>query len=308
MMIRTEFTYPSAWKGQEIFGRIWQRNGDYIGVVQLVHGMQEHMGRYDRFAVFLAERGFVVYGNDHLGHGRSVQKETDFGYFGPEEGWKNLLADMRTLMERAKREHPGLPYILIGHSMGSLLAREFAAEYGEELDMAVFLGTSGGSPIVKNAKRLAEKRGEKRGIKTPARDLGRMAFGAYNRKFRPKRTNHDWLSTLDSAVNDFIMDPLCGREFTYGGYRDLFGILAKVSEKEWPYRLPKNLPILLMSGKDDPVGDYGRGVRRVARQLLRADCRKVSVRLYASMRHELLQESRQREVFQDLYQWISRYL
>lgn len=307
-MIRSEFTYPSAWEGQEIFARSWRETGKCVGIIQLVHGMQEHIGRYEEAAEYFAKRGFVVYGNDHLGHGHSVRKETDFGYFGPKDGWKNLLSDMYTLMKRAKADYPNLPFILVGHSMGSFLAREFAAEYGEELDMAVFLGTSGGSSLLEWGIRQAEKRGGKYGIKTAAKDLNRLAFGTYNRKIHPKRTNHDWLSTVDGEVNGFIMDPLCGREFTYGGYRDLFTVLARVSQEEWAYRLPKNLPILLMAGKGDPVGNYGKGVRQVAKRLLKADCRKVSVKLYASLRHELFHESRKTEVFEDLYHWICRYL
>lgn len=309
MMIQTEFTFPSALQGQEIFAVSWRKGGgQYRGVVQIVHGMQEHIGRYAAFAVYLAERGFVVYGSDHLGHGKSVRKETDFGYFGSTDGWKNLLADLHTLMCRAKAEYPDLPYILIGHSMGSFLAREFAAVYGDTLDMAVFLGTSAGSCLLKPCIRSIEKKAEKRGRKTPATEWSRLAFGVYHRRIHPKRTNYDWLSTVETEVDAFILHPLCGRAFTYGGYRDLFTLLKRVSGMEWAYRLPKNLPILLASGKGDPVGAYGKGVRRVAKWLLRADCRKVSVKLYAHLRHELLHESRKEEIYADLYQWMCRYL
>lgn len=309
MMIRTEFTFPSALQGRDVFSYSW-RNDDKKpkGVVQIIHGMQEHILRYEEFATYLADRGFVVYGCDQLGHGRTAKRDTDFGYFGEEDGWENLLDDQKTLMERVKKEYPFLPFILIGHSMGSFVARELTAEYGKELDMAIFLGTSGGSPFLDTGLCHAVAMAERKGADTEAERLEHFAFGSYNKKIHPKRTCHDWLSSVPEEVNSFIMDPLCGRPFTYGGYRDMFTLLQRVSAREWAYRVPSTLPILLMAGKDDPVGNYGKGVREVAQRLLEADCRYVSLRLYAGMRHELFHESRKAEIFADLYQWICKYL
>lgn len=308
MMIRTEFTFPSALSGREITAYSWSSGGKCRGVVQLVHGMQEHMRRYDDFAVFLASHGFVVYGSDHLGHGKSIRKESDYGYFGPSEGWRNLVSDQYTLMQTAKKEHPHVPFILIGHSMGSFIAREMAAEYGQQLDMAIFLGTSDGDRLLKIAKRWADHGSTRHGIKTPASMLGSAAFASFQRKIKHPRTHHDWLSTLPEAVDAFILDTECGRDFTYGGFQDLFTLLARVSAKEWAYRLPKKLPMLLVSGKEDPVGAYGKGIRHLANRLMRADCCCISVKLYANMRHCVLHEARQEQVYDDILKWILRYL
>lgn len=309
MMVRTEFTFPSALQGRDIFAYRWTNSEKKCrGIVQIIHGMQEHILRYEEVAAYLAERGFAVYGCDQLGHGRTAKRDTDFGYFGAEDGWENLLDDQRTLMELAKKEYVSLPFILMGHSMGSFVARELTAEYGKELDMAIFLGTSGGSRFLNIGLCHAVAMAERKGPDTEAERLEHFAFGSYNKKIRPNRTRHDWLSSVSEEVNNFIMDPLCGRPFTYGGYRDMFTLLQRVSARDWAYRIPSTLPILLMAGKNDPVGDYGRGVREVAKRLLEADCHYVSLRLYAGMRHELFHESRRIEVFADLYQWICKYL
>ena len=309
MMVRTEFTFSSALQGRDICAYKWTNDAKKcLGVIQIIHGMQEHILRYEELATYLAGKGFAVYGCDQLGHGRTAKGDTDFGYFGAKDGWENLLDDQKTLMERGKKEYPSLPFILIGHSMGSFVARELTAEYGEELDMAVFLGTSGGSPWLQAGLSYVTAMAERKGADTEAERMEHFAFGTYNKKIHPKRTRHDWLSSVSEEVNSFIMDPLCGRPFTYGGYRDMFTLLQRVSAKEWAYGIPSGLPILLMAGKDDPVGDYGKGVKEVAKRLLEADCRRVSLRLYGGMRHELLHENRKAEVFMDLYQWICKYL
>lgn len=309
VMIRTEFTFASALEGREIAAYSWKAAGKSSkGVVQIIHGMQEHAKCYDAFACFLAEQGFIVYACDHLGHGRSIQKESDFGYFGPDAGWKNIIEDQWTLTQYAKTEHPQLPLILLGHSMGSFVARILAAEHGTEYAMAIFLDTSGPRPWAKKAAHIAEHLGKVYGIKTPANRLGARMTKMMNRRIHHRRTDHDWLSTDADAVNDFILDPLCGREFTYGGYRDLLTLLAMVSEKNWAFRLPKTLPILLLSGKDDPVGDFGKGIRTLAKRLLAADCCKVSLKLYQGLRHVPLTDYRREEVAQDILTWILRYL
>ncbi len=308
-MIRTEFTFASALEGREIAAYSWKTPGkDAKAMVQIIHGMQEYAQCYDRFACFLAEHGFIVYASDHLGHGKSIRKESDFGYFGPYEGWKNILDDQYTLTQYAKAEHPDLPLVLIGHSMGSFVARLLAATYGKSYAMAIFLGTSGPRPWAERAARIAAHMGSIYGIKTPANRLGAIMTKMMNKRIAHRRTNHDWLSTNPDAVNGFILDPLCGREFTYGGYRDLMLLLAMVSNKNWAFRLPKNLPILLLSGKDDPVGNYGKGIRTLAKRLLAANCCTVSLKLYHGQRHVPLMDVRQEEIMQDILQWILRYL
>lgn len=311
MVTRREFTFPAKGDGHQLYGCVWTADGfiKYKGIIQIVHGMEEHILRYERFAAFLAKQGFVVCGNDHTGHGRSVEHWEDRGFFGEEEGsWKYLIEDMRYVMEFVKKRFPDLPCFLIGHSMGSFLAREFCTLWGEELAGAVFMGTSSGSPLLDIAILLSKEGAKLKGAKERGYSVNRLAFGAFNVKFSPKRTSYDWLSSDETAVDQFLKDEKCGFVFTYAGYRELFLLLKEVSSKEWAEKLPKKLPMLLISGKDDPVGDYGKGVEKVYDWLKEAECENVEMKLYTGGRHELLQETFQKQVYRFLLRWIYQTL
>jgi len=312
IIIRKEFTFPSVSGGAEIYGCVWLSDGtkQYKGIVHLVHGMAEHILRYQQFAIFLAQQGFLVCGNDHLGHGRSIAEPEDFGFFGKEEeNYGFLIGDMRYLMNFIKKHFgANLPYFIIGHSMGSFLAREFTTLYGNELTGSVFLGTSGGNPFLDTAILLSKKGINRKGPKQKAYSVNRLAFGGLNVRFTPSRTAFDWISSLPESVNQFITDPLCGFVITYAGYHDLFCLLKRISSKEWADRLPKDLPMLLISGADDPIGDYGKGVEHVYVWMQEAGCTNTSIKLYPDARHELLHEACSRKVERFLLRWLHEIL
>lgn len=311
MVTRKEFTFPAKGDGHLLYGCVWTADGfiKYKGIIQIAHGMEEHILRYERFAAFLAKQGFIVCGNDHTGHGRSVEHWEDRGFFGEEEGsWQYLIEDMRYVMTFIKQKFGELPYFLIGHSMGSFLAREFCANWGNELSGAIFMGTSGGNPFLDIAILLSKEGAALKGAKARGYSVSRLAFGAFNVKFAPKRTNYDWLSSNEEAVDAFLKDEKCGFVFTYAGYRELFLLLKQVSCKEWAERMPKALPMLLISGKDDPVGDYGKGVEKVYHWLKNAGCENIEMKLYTGGRHELLQETFQKQVYRFLLRWIYQIL
>jgi alpha-beta hydrolase superfamily lysophospholipase len=294
-----EFTYPSQ-QGGTLRGKLWQPRQPRA-VVQIVHGMCEHLDRYAGFAEFLAQNGYVVCANDHLGHGGSHNGA--WGSLG-KDGHRGLTADMRALMERTRRQYP-LPYFLLGHSMGSYLARIFCAQWGGELAGAVFSGT-GVAPGGTGAARalcalLAAWAGKREG-----RLFARLIGGMQNRKFAADGPQ-GWLSRDPETRRRFAEDPRCGFLFTYSGYLDLFTMLLEVSKDAWYAAVPKGLPVLLFSGGEDPVGDFGRGVQEVCGKLRKAGLTDVSLKVYPGGRHEMLNETNRDEVYEDVLAWLDRY-
>lgn len=274
------------------------------GVVQIAHGMAEHSNRYAAFAKALAENGYAVFINDHLGHGKSVASKDDLGYFG-EGGYDNLVKDMKQLTEIAKKEYPDLPYFIFGHSMGSFLAREYAARYGHQIDGAIFCGTAGPNPAASIGITLAKHFEKSKGDHVRSGFLNSMAFGSYNKRTE-KRTEFDWLTKDTAVVDKYIADELCGYCFTANGFEGLFSVLKQVSSKLWFNTVPKELPILLIAGAEDPVGAYGKGVKQVFDQLKETGHSNVLMKLYANDRHEILNETDKEQVMADIIEWIDK--
>jgi len=266
--------------------------------VQLTHGMAEHIDRYDRFARFLASNGVLVYGQDHAGHGKSIGADEPKGYFGAENGWDALLQDMRTLRDIVKKDYPAVPFVLFGHSMGSFLARAYAARDGRDFDAFIFCGTAGANPALPIARLLAKQQIRSAGAKNPSPFLDKLAFGAYNKPFRPNRTDKDWLSVNTENVDRYVADENCGFAFTSTGMRDLFVGLSEVSSKKWAEKV-SDRPILNIAGTMDPVGSMGKGVRQVTRWL-RSTGHTVEEILYEDMRHEILNETANESVYRDV--------
>ncbi|MDR1913896.1 MAG: lysophospholipase [Clostridiales bacterium] len=297
-----ELTFAASNGEHNIRAVVWTpKNPKYI--IQIAHGMCEYAERYAEFAEYLIERGFVVCANDHAGHGGSINKTR--GYFGKSDGWKHMVDDMHTLYSMVKKEFPNLPAFLLGHSMGSFLARSYCAKYGKELSGAIFSGT-GDKPASLNFALFLCKVMKKLGHEEKE---GKIFYDfstkQYNKHFSPNRTGSDWLSRDEKLVDAFIAEERSNFFFTIGGYCDLFMLLADISAREWAVRIPKNLPIYLFSGGEDPVGDYGRGVFKVFKRLTAAGCHDVSIKLYGLGRHEMLNETIRQEVYADTYNWLS---
>lgn len=271
-------------------------------VVQLTHGMAEHIDRYDDFARYLASNGVLVCGQDHAGHGKSIGADEPKGYFCRENGWDALVQDMRTLRDLVKKEYPAVPFILFGHSMGSFLARTYAGRDGKDFDAYIFCGTAGKNPALPLAKLIAKQQMRAVGPKNPSQLLHDLAFGSYNKAFRPNRSNVDWLSVNTGNVDRYVADENCGFVFTSTGMRDLFDGLSEVSGKKWAAKVP-NRPILMIAGEKDPVGAMGKGVRQVTKWL-RGTNHMVEEILYADMRHEILNEDLHDTVYRDILLFI----
>lgn len=308
--IKTEFTFKSVSGLADIHAASYvpENKADVKAVIQVAHGMAEHLERYEAFADALCENGIALYINDHLGHGQSISSKSELGYFGKKDGWKNFVEDCHQLLEIAKSEFPGVPVVFFGHSMGSFVARSFSAKYASELAGAVFCGTSGPNPAASIAVGLTNAIAKIKGDHHRSKFIDKLAFGAYNSRFE-KRTAFDWLSRDNDQVDKYIADELCGYLFTVYGYRDLFSLLSSVSTKEWFASYPKALPVLIISGSEDPVGEYSKGVQKVYDGLKNSGKSNVTMKLYQGARHEILNESAVFDaVCSDVVEWVNNII
>lgn len=304
-----EFTFPSSDGAHSVHGTWWLPEGRPRAVVQLVHGISEHMGRYDPFARFLAEHGFAVVGHDHLGHGRTAKDPSEFGWFADRDGWKHVLRDTHALRELAGDTYPDLPYFILGHSMGSFVVRGYLILWPGTVDGALLSGTGQEPPIAVGAGRIISSLLIKlKGPRAHSGLLDALSIGAYNRQFKPNRTNADWISRDTAVVDAYLADPLCQFLPTAGMFHDMMMGLQFLAKPENLRRMDKDTPVYFFSGDRDPVGASGKGVRKVAGWFRDAGVKDVTVRLYPEGRHEMLNEIGREQVFQDTLDWLEAHL
>ncbi len=304
-----EFTYPSADGEHQIYATVWLPEGEPKAVVQIVHGVAEYVGRYADFAAFLNERGYVVCGEDHLGHGRTGAQDGKFGYFGKYDGWTLVTADIRTLRQRMGEEFSGLPYFLLGHSMGSFLTRTYLCRYPGEVSGAILSGTGQESAfLVSLGKAVASLVGHVRGMDKVSKLVNNLSLGAYNRKFAPNRTSADWISRDEAVVDAYLKDPYCTFMPTAGMYRAMLGGLQYIASRQALSRLDVDTPIGLFSGDADPVGGMGKGVEKVYEMYRKAGVRDLKLKLYPGGRHEIINETNKQEVYADMLAWLEEHM
>jgi len=306
-MVKEEFYYGSRDGKNRIHAVKYAPDGaaEVRCILQIVHGMAEYVERYEEFARFLTDRGFVVVGEDHLGHGKSVDRKGRYGYFCRHDPATVLVRDVYCLTKRVKRQYPGVPFVILGHSMGSFITRNYLCHYGSGAAGAVIMGT-GMQPraLVAVSRILARIQCLVLGPEHPGDMLDKLAFGIYNRRIDNPKTPFDWLSRDEERVRDYIADPLCGFTFTVNGFSALFELISRLYRHGNLARMPKELPVFVVSGDADPVGDYGKGVDRAYDSLCRAGLKNIRIKLYQGGRHELLNEINRREVMKDICNWI----
>ncbi len=304
-MKKQEFFYPSGDGLTQIHAIEWIPEGETRAVLQIAHGMVEFIDRYDRFATFLATNGFHVVGNDHLGHGKSVTDESQLGYFAKRDGNLTVLGDMQRLREDTRAKVPGVPYFILGHSMGSFLVRQFIEVYGEGLAGAIVMDT-GWQPdaTLDLGIGLTALLGRIRGDHYRSTLVNNMALGSYNAAFEPGRTKNDWLTRDEAIVDAFVANPLNQFVFTVNGYHNMFRGMRFAQRRENLERIPKDLPILVVSGARDPVGNFGKGPEKVAQIFRETGIRDVTLKLYPEDRHEILNELDRDTVDRDLLRWM----
>jgi alpha-beta hydrolase superfamily lysophospholipase len=278
-----------------------------IGHIHLLHGMAEHVGRYEFAINFFCEQGFIVSGHDHRGHGQTALLNGMKGYFAENDGFNRVVQDTHEVISEVKTGNPALKFILLGHSMGSFIARRYIQLHGDDVDLAIFSGTGDDSGIARyGGLAFAHLAGRRKGYTERNHLIDSFVFGAFNKKIDNPQTKFDWLSKNEHHVSDYILDEKCGFIPTTQFFIDLFNGLGLIHKKREIAKVPKNLPILLFSGVDDPVGNYGKAVWKVARQYHDANIDEVTVLIFEEGRHELLNDPAQVHVLEAVLEWMQK--
>lgn len=308
-LVKKEAYFNSSTGVNKIRTLIWYDDElEHSAVFQISHGVSEHIGRYDEFARFLAERGFVVCGNDHIGHGLSVNSEEELGFTAEKDGYRRFIDDMHILYNIMHKRYPDLPYILFGHSMGSFCARVYASTFGDELAGLIICGTgqlpSGLDFLTETLDKLTDKLGARTVNRTLAGSLNKFSsFG-----IQDKTSDLDWLSFDKKNVENYKNDPLCGIELSMAGMRDLCSIGILACDSMWPATVPTDLPILIISGAKDPIGMNGKGPVACADKL-KMTGHEPEVIVYPHCRHEILNEGEYKEkIYFDILGWLNGIL
>ncbi len=302
--------YVTLGDGKRVFYYRWDvTDGKPRAAVQIVHGMAEHAQRYEYLAQHLAEQGCVVYAQDLRGHGKTAEDDAELGWFADQDGWDRAAEDVREIGEKIAGEQPGIPLFLLGHSMGSFLARTAMIRF-PGIYTGVILSGTGGDPGAAGTfgSWLARNHIKRFGPRHKDKMLDRLSFGSFNRSFRPNRTPFDWLSRDEAEVDAYIEDPRCGFVCTSAFFRDLLSGLRCIHDNREISRIPTRLPVLLFGGAEDPVGKRGKAVRRTAELFRKAGLKDVTLQLFSGARHELYHEVNRDEAAELTSRWILQHL
>lgn len=275
-------------------------------VVQIAHGMSETAIRYEYFAKNLTDNGYIVYINDHRGHGLTAKTIDNVGCLADSNGFTYLVEDINTLTNIIKEENEDLPIFLFGHSMGSFASQRYIMEYGNNIDGLILSGSNGKHGFILNiAEKIINYEIKRKGRLHRSKALDSLIFGGNNKKFKSPRTEFDWLSRDEKEVDKYIEDPFCGVLFTCGFFYDFIKGLQEIEDKENLKKVPLDLPIYIMSGDKDPIGKNGKGVLRLRDRYIKLGVKDVLCKLYEGGRHEMLNETNKDEVIRDILNWIN---
>ena len=288
--------------GRPIPVQIWKpANGEPRCVVQVLHGLSEHAGRYARFGKAAGETGIAVVAHDHRGHGSQAKR---LGHFADDDGWRKVLGDVTRVQEFIRENHSGTPIVLLGHSMGSFIAQASVMRSNAELAGLILSGSAFGSRLrIRVARLVAGLEIWRHGVRAPSDLMNKLNFQAFNKAFEPARTEFDWLSSDDEEVDRYIADPLCGTIASGGLWRDLTGGLLEIMSVASLRRIPATLPVLITGGAKDPVGGL-RGMTRLSKAYESSGHGNVTLKIYPDARHEILNETNRETVTRNLLAWI----
>lgn len=307
----TEFTFLSTDGKTQLHGMRWEPEGGSVrAVLQICHGVAEHIARYDAFARYLNGLGIAVVGHDHLGHGLSLPEGGTPVYFGAGNTWNTVVDDIYVLHQRIRLWYPDVPLCIMGHSMGSFLTRTYLIRYPGTVKAAIIMGT-GWQPkaVIAGGMAVAKAVGAVVGENGTSDLVTNLAFGAYNKLFAPNRTSCDWLSADEGNVDAYMADPLCGADATVGLFRQMLSGIRFNQKLSNLRQMDPRIPVLFVAGEKDPVGDCGNGVRRTYQEFRRAGVQDCTLKLYPGLRHEILNEkAQQQQIFEDIGQWLTSKL
>ena len=301
--MRTDEFYASKGVGQIHVCR-WMPDEPPVAVLQIIHGIAEHVERYDEFANYMNRQGFIVVAEDHMGHGKSINGGGIQGYF--HCGWFTAVDDSYELLQRTKAEFPALPYVLLGHSMGSFMTRTLLCKYPDcGISAAVICGTGWQpEPVLDTGVAICSVVCNRIGEQAASERLQNLVFSNYNKRVEHPRTAYDWLSRDAKIVDAYIAHPMCGFTPTAGLLREMMKGLTYIEKPAHLEAMKKDLPVFFVAGGDDPVGSYGKGVKRTVSEFKKAGMTDVSCRIYPLCRHEILNEINRQEIFEDIGGWI----
>ena len=302
--MRENFKFADS-EGVELNVYKWRPEGEVLGVVQISHGMTENILRYDEFAKYLNNKGFIVYGHDHRGHGLTAKSKDELGYIADNEGFDWLVRDLYELMMMIKEENKGLPIYLFGHSMGSFVSQRFVELHGKEIDGLILSGSNGEpTKLAPIGIFLSNMEIKIFGRKHTSKMMDKLSFGDFNKKFKPNRTPYDWLCSVDSEVDKYIANEYWGFVCSASFYYDLLRGLRAIHKDENFSSIPKDLPIYILAGDMDPVGFFGKGIVNLYDKLKLTGVKDVEYKLYKNKRHEILNEDNKLEVMNDISTWL----
>ena len=304
-MQKQEFNYLSS-NGSTLIHCVKWVPENPIGVIQIVHGITEHIDRYEEFANYMVNQGYIVIGNDHLGHGKSIITDKPKMFIGELGSWNYLVKDINTLYEIITEEYK-LPTYLIGFSLGSFVSRHYLIDYNPIYKKAILVGTGIQPNIVLNILKLIVKGEVKKiGVENTSKFIRELSFGTYNKQIKDAKTDYDWLTSSEEEINKYINDPLVGKDTTGSLFYELLDGMVYTSKLSNIKKM-KELPILLLSGLDDPVGSKGNGVKKLE-NIYKKNNIDVSLKLYEGKRHDLFHETNKFEVFNDILTYIKKEL
>ena len=304
-MQKQEFNYLSS-NGSTLIHCVKWVPENPIGVIQIVHGITEHIDRYEEFANYMVNQGYIVIGNDHLGHGKSIITDKPKMFIGELGSWNYLVKDINTLYEIITEEYK-LPTYLIGFSLGSFVSRHYLIDYNPFYQKAILVGTGIQPNIVLNILKLIVKSEVKKiGVENTSKFIRELSFGTYNKQIKDAKTDYDWLTSSEEEINKYINDPLVGKDTTGSLFYELLDGMVYTSKLSNIKKM-KELPILLLSGLDDPVGSKGNGVKKLE-NIYKKNNIDVSLKLYEGKRHDLFHETNKLEVFNDILTYIKKEL
>jgi alpha-beta hydrolase superfamily lysophospholipase len=306
-MKSTDFAFQTV-DGATLHVRGWLVEGPKA-IVQVLHGMAEHGARYARLAQALAEAGYSTYAHDHRGHGQSIPEGSPPGHMADTDGWNRVVEDAHGVNREIARRHPGIPIIVLGHSMGSFVLQQLLFEHPGDM-VAAALSASNGKPppIAKLGKLVARIERARVGRRKPSPIMQKLTFDEYNKAFAPTRTEFDWLSRDPEEVDKYVGDPLCGFAVSTQVWIDMLSGLDRIAKPSNVAKVPKGMPLYLFAGDRDPVGDFGKGMRRLYDAYKRAAIFDVRLKLYPNGRHEMLNETNRDEVMSDFIAWCDEVI
>lgn len=307
-MKKEEFYFDSRDNHSKIHAVKWIPENKPVCIVQIVHGMAEYVERYEEFAKFLVQKDILVTGEDHLGHGKSIGDNPP-GYFCKRDAATVVVRDVHRLKKMIQEEYPGIPYFIFGHSMGSIVSRNYIARYGTGIDGVILSGTGNPDPKMLHAAAVMSAVLKCfQGAKHPSKLLDRIGFGHNNDRIEKPCAEHAWLSTNEENVKAYDADPLCGFLFTINGLETVKTLSLRMYDEGMLANIPRKLPVLFIYGAGDPVGEYGKGVKQAYESYHEMGMQDVSIKEYKNDRHELLNEDDKEEVMNDVLKWLMEHM